>query len=105
MAYVPANLKMTKEFGIFKNHEWSYDGTSDAAAVNSSGFFSDGADKGMQIGDRILCTEWTTAVPTGGHPAATDTMASRFWVEVVQVSAAGVVDVSNGDALTLTDSD
>lgn len=105
MTYVSENLKMTKQFGIFNNHEWAYDGLDDAAGVNSSGFFSDGADRGMQIGDRVLCTQWTTAVPTGGHPAPTDVIASRFWVEVVQVSAAGVVDVSNGDALTLTDSD
>lgn len=108
MAATLANLRMGVEFGIYRNHRWYYDcvDTEDVAAINTSGFFNGLKELGGQIGDEILVTHWATALPTGGHPAATDTF-TRTLFQVVQISAAtpGVVDVSNGDARTMTDSD
>lgn len=106
MAFNIANFKQGREFGIYRNHEWYFDLiTDDAAAMNTSGYFNGIAAYGAQIGDEIVATVWTTALPVGGHPAPTDVIVSRTRFVVVQISAAGVVDVSNGDALTLTDSD
>lgn len=100
------NLRMGHEFGIYRNHRWYYDcvATEDVATINTSGFFDGLKTRGGQIGDEILVTHWATALPTGGHPAPTDTF-TRTLFQVVSISAAGVVDVSNGDARTMTDSD
>lgn len=106
MGYQAANLKMGREFGIFRNHEWFYDGfDDDAAEINTAGYIANGDALGMQVGDRVLVTIWAGALPTGGHPAYTDTMTLRSWFEVVSVTQGGAADLSNGDALTLTDSD
>lgn len=97
--------------GIFKNTRWSYEsaGADDVAAMNTAGFFTAANatyKRGVQVGDEILATVWTTAVPTGGHPVETDSVAARALFVVVQVDdQTGVIDVSNGDSRTLTDSD
>lgn len=105
MAYVAANLQMGEEFGIFRNHVWHYDGADSVADMNTAGYISNGYALGMQVGDRVLATAWTTAVPTGGHPATTDTMATRTMFEVVSVTVDGSADLSDGVTIALTDSD
>ena len=100
-----ANLRMGLEFGIYRNHRWYYDcvDTEDVAAINTSGFFDGLGALGGQIGDEILVTHWAT-LPTGGHPPVGATF-TRTLFQVVSITAADVVDVSNGDARTMTDSD
>lgn len=100
------NLARGPENGIFRNATWYYDTTDDAATMNTSGYFSGGVARGMQVGDQIIARTWTSAVPAGGHPATSDalTAVTSFWVVSADLDA-DVVDVSNGDAQTLTDSD
>lgn len=106
MAFVLAQIAMGHEFGIYRNHRWYYDVyDDDAAEMNTSGYFNGLAARGAQVGDEILATAWNTALPAGGHPAVGDSIASRTLFVIVSISADGVVDVSNGDARTLTDSD
>jgi hypothetical protein len=96
------------EFGRFKNHRFSYETLDSVATMNTAGYFSAANQvykRQIQVGDEILATVWTTAVPAGGHPEPTDIVSARALMVVVSVSAAGVIDVSDGDSRTLTDTD
>lgn len=98
------------QFGIFKNTRWSYETLDTVATMNTAGYFSNANNstnkRRVQIGDEILATVWTTAVPAGGHPVETDVIAARALMVVVQVDDdTGVIDVADGDSRTLTDSD
>jgi hypothetical protein len=110
MAYIDANLCHDYQFGKFKNTRWSYDTVDAVADVNTAGYFSAANQapnrRRIQIGDEILVTQWTTAVPTTPHPIETSAITARSLMVVVQVDDdTGVIDVANGDARTLTDSD
>jgi hypothetical protein len=110
MAFVPANLKMGEEFGIFRNHVWAYETTDSQATMNSANYFDGAAAKGMQIGDEVYATIWTSAVPTGGHPVpgtSAITGRIRFIVNAIAAGdpATAHIDVADGDAYTMTDSD
>ena len=109
MAYDNNRLVLDYQFGIFKNGRYSYDTIDDVATMNTAAYFSAANathKRRIQIGDEILATVWTTAVPTGPHPVETDVIAARALMVVVQVDDdTGAIDVANGDARTLTDSD
>lgn len=110
MALELANLKMGEEFGIFRNHRWYYETLDNQAAQNSAGYFTGAAARGMQIGDEIIATVWTTAVPTGGHPVpGSSAITARIRHIVVSIAAGdaetAAVDVADGDAYTMTDTD
>mgnify|MGYP001458125118 CR=1 FL=1 len=109
-AYNNDHLVADYQFGIYKNTRWSYETLDDVATMNTAGYFSAANNttnkRRVQIGDEILATVWTTALPAGGHPVETDVIAARALLVVVQVDDdTGVIDVSNGDSRTLTDSD
>lgn len=108
MAFDITNFKMGEEFGIFRNHHWYYETTDSQATMNTAGYFSAAQatyERGVQPGDEIYATIWTTAVPTGPKIAPTDVPAGRIRFLVNSVSAAGVIDVADGDAYTVTDTD
>lgn len=111
MAFDNNHLVLDYQFGIFKNGRYSYDSVApdDVAAMNTAGFFTAANathKRRLQIGDEILATVWTTAIPVGPHPTETDVIAARALFVVVQIDdQTGVIDVSNGDSRTLTDSD
>lgn len=72
---------------------WSYTTTDAAATVDTSGYFNDVAGL-VKVGDLIYrVTTSAGAVSTAGFHA------------VMSVSAAGVVDVSDTTALTVTNTD
>lgn len=71
---------------------WSYITTDAAAAVDTSGYFN-AVNQALRVGDLILrVTTSAGAVSTAG------------W-HVVMTIAAGVVDVSDATALTVTNTD
>lgn len=109
MAYSNENLTCDYEFGVFRNHRWSYDTTESLATMNTAGFFTNANavyKRGIQIGDEILVTVWSSAVPASPHPVTASAMSARALVQVIQVNdTTGVIDVADGDSRTLTDSD
>ena len=72
---------------------WSYTTTDAAATVDSSGYFNSVASL-LKVGDVILrVTTSGSSVSTAGHHV------------VLTISAAGVVDVADTNALTVTNTD
>jgi len=70
---------------------WSYTapGTDALADMNTSGYFND-ASSVLKVGDLVYL--WDASVPTAS-------------LAVVLSNAAGVVDVSDGTAIAVTDAD
>ena len=70
---------------------WSYTapGTDVIATINTAGYFND-ASSVLKVGDLIYL--WDSSVPTGT-------------LVIVLSNASGVVDVSDGTAIAVTDGD
>lgn len=71
---------------------WAYKSTDAAAAVRVSGYFTDGYELGMREGDLVI------VVDTDASPIAMQMM-------IVTSAVAGTVDLSDGTAVTATDTD
>ena len=93
MAYTKANLQPIGGQSKAGNapQMWSYTAPSaDAiAAINTSGYFNDASDV-LKVGDLIHV--WDSSVPTST-------------LVTVLSNASGVVDVSDGTALSVADAD
>jgi hypothetical protein len=70
---------------------WLYSSADAIATVNTSGYFSNGAALGMKVGDTVIVRD--TATPT------------TSLCTVVDVTAGGQADVSDGTAIAQTDTD
>ncbi len=68
---------------------WSYTTTDAIATVNTAAYFNDASDV-LKVGDLIYVYDSST--PTGN-------------LVIVLSNASGVVDVSNGTTIAVTDSD
>lgn len=104
------NITMGREFGVFRNHQWHYETTDTQATMNTANYFDGLAARGAQIGDEIYATVWTSAVPTGGHPVPGTSAISariRFMINAIAAGdpATAHIDVADGDAYTMTDTD
>lgn len=71
---------------------WAYRSTDAASAVRVSGYFTNGWQLGMRAGDLVL------VVDTDASPIAMQMM-------IVTSAVAGTVDLSDGLAVTATDTD
>lgn len=71
---------------------WLYASTDAATAVRVSGYFTDGYERGMRAGDILMM------VDTDASPIAAQIM-------IVTSAVPGTVDMSDGVAITATDSD
>lgn len=67
---------------------WAYSSADTAATVDSSGYFTNGGDLGMKVGDMVYVTVTGTGVTTGHR------------VVTVSSTAPGAVDLGDGVALT-----
>lgn len=94
MAYSASNppALVSQMTGRTGGSVWMYDSADAATVVRVDGYISDGADLGMKVGDIV------DQIDSAGA-----TVAHRY--VVTAVNANGSVDLSNGTALTLTDSD
>lgn len=70
---------------------WYYESADAIATVNTSGYFSNGAALGMKVGDTVIVRD--TATPT------------TSLCTVIDVTAGGQADISDGTAVSQTDSD
>lgn len=102
MAYATQNFKLMLGglSGVAQCQIWLLDTVEAIADVNTSNYVSDGYRKGARAGDMVIVRTWTT-VGTGAPSAV-----NFCWVtDVATGSDALGIDLSNGDAQTLTDSD
>jgi len=70
---------------------WYYESADAIATVNTSGYFSNGDALGMKVGHTVVVRD--TATPT------------TSLCTVIDVTAGGQADVSDGTAISQTDSD
>lgn len=110
MAYTPATLGMVAHSGgPLGMTIWVYDTVDVNSTVYAAGYISDGLERGMQKGDILYCRIWTTASPTETSEmvtaAATANILTAVYTHVVLgLSTAGAADLTNGVAITLTNS-
>lgn len=87
MAYVSGNLGLMNQVNGFCYYR--YDTTDTAATVDGSGYFNNDDDNiQLRAGDMIQNVVWDTEIRTG-------TISDVSLHIVMQVSAAGVVDLSD----------
>jgi hypothetical protein len=94
MAYSVANppALVSSLLGTTKGKVWSYDSTDAATVVRADAYISNGFYLGMSIGDIVDHID-----SVGG------TVAHRYVVK--SVAAGGAADLTDGTALTVTDTD
>lgn len=71
---------------------WVYRSTDAASAVRVSGYFTNGYDLGMRAGDVVYVCD-------------TDASPLAIQIHIVNAASASAVDLSDGVAITATDSD
>ena len=91
MAYSKNNLSLTIEGIGGRGSLWHYTSADAIATVNTSGYISDGAAMGMAVGDTVIVRD--TATPT------------TSLCTVIDVTAGGQADLSDGTAISQVDGD
>ena len=93
MAYATSNPPFQVAQGVGSGRKiWFYASVDAATLVRVSGYFTNGYDLGMRAGDLVF------VVDTDASPIAMQAM-------IVVQATASVVDLSDGTAITSTDSD
>ena len=85
-------------------NEWLLDTTDTLATVNTDGYVSDGATKGANVGDFVKVRVWS-ALPTGSGPIDAAATVTAFQLMVVASKGATSIDLTDGTAVSLTDTD
>ena len=113
MSYATSRLQCIMRGGDI--NWWLLDTVDTIATVNTAGFISDASQpaagaKGMLKGDRVTVRIWTTTIPaaTSELRSAADaanilTAMHECWV--IGISAAGAADLTDGLAVTATNTD
>lgn len=93
MAYATTNPPVLIGQGIGGSYSiWFYRSTDAATSVRVSGYFTDGYARGMRAGDLVI------VVDTDASPIAMQLM-------IVTSASSTAVDLSDGTAVTATDTD
>ena len=91
MAYSKENLTLTAEGIGGRGSLWHYTSADAIATVNTSGYISNGDAMGLKVGDTVIVRD--TNVPT------------TSLCTVIDVTAGGQADLSDGTAIAQTDGD
>lgn len=95
MAYAPTKLSLVGgDPTTSAPCLWAYISEDAMTAVRVSGYFADGKWRGMKVGDTVYVTTVNSSNVVQSH-----------YRSVVLSTASGGVDIANGDATTITDSD
>lgn len=98
MAYVSSELRlMVPSMNASSPQLWSLQGTDAQADVNTADYVSDALARGMRKGDIVIYTKWdniSTKATCQGH----------ILLSVLTVDAGGA-DLSDGTAITVTNTD
>lgn len=92
MAYVTSNPPRLITQGIIGGKLWYYESADPIATVNTDAYFSNGYALGMRNGDTVIVRD--TATPTTSLATVNGASATT-----------GAVDITDGTAITQTDSD
>lgn len=90
MAYATSNPPALVMQSIAGPRIWKYDSTDAATAVRVAGYFTDGWKRGMRLNDIVIVTQT-------GNSAVT--------IHTVNSASAAGVDVTDGLAVGVTDTD
>jgi hypothetical protein len=71
---------------------WMYNSTNLTTDLTASGFFSDGANLGMKVGDLVIGTQYTSA----------GSSVISFQGVIASMSTAGAASLSTGGVMTST---
>lgn len=90
MAYVATNPPVLTSAGPLtgRGKEWFYSSADTAATVDTTGYFTNGGDLGMKVGDLVTVEVTGTGVHT------------KHRVVTVSSTAPGAVDLGDGVAVT-----
>jgi hypothetical protein len=91
MAYSTSNPPRLYVQPVAGARIWLYESADAIATVNTSGYFANGDALGMKVGDTVFVRD--TATPTTSI------------CTVIDVTAGGQADVSDGTAVTQADAD
>lgn len=92
MTYATSNPPRLAVQAIVGGKIWFYESADPIATVNTSGYFTNGYTCGMRVGDTVIVRD--TNVPTTSLCTVIDVS-----------STTGVADISDGTAISQTDSD
>lgn len=89
---------------------WVLDTVDAETAVDAAGYISDGDDLGFRKGDIVINRRWTTTLPAADSELKTaagtaNILISVFIHFVIGISTTGLPDLTNGIAITATNSD
>lgn len=108
MAYVSAQLRKGNDMGGDVGGAVYYYDTVDAlATIYAIGYISDALAKGMRKGDLVHVRRWTTAIPVLDSEVLTAAAVANILVSytlhtVIGMSTAGAADLTDGLAVTIT---
>lgn len=111
MAYNRNNLTLAwQASGPIGAKQWIYDTVDTIATVNTAGYISDAGTLGMEKGDLVTVRIWTTAVPTETSEkltaaATANVLTAVHMCWVIGLSTAGAADLTDGLAITATNTD
>lgn len=111
MSYATSSLVMAAQAaGAIGAKIWFLDTVDTIGDVNTAGFISDGKKKGMEKGDIVFVRIWTTAIPAATSEKVTAdgtandlTAVHMCWC--IGISTAGAADLTDGLAVTATNTD
>ncbi len=92
MTYATSNPPRLRSQAVVGGKDWYYESADAIETVNTSGYFRNGYSLGMRVGDTVTVRD--TATPTTSLCTVIDVSAST-----------GVADISDGTAISQTDSD
>lgn len=108
MAYDATYLTLVNDVGGKVGRKWwDYQSVDALATIYAIGYVSNAAKIGMAKGDIVTVTRWTTAVPTTNAEKRTAAGVANIVVGVTMhvvmgVSTAGAADLSDGQAIAVT---
>lgn len=103
MAYISNGLSLkTDTLSGGGPREWILQNTDAVTTVRVVDYISDAQARGMEVGDLVYYTRWTTF--TDQYNKAAPIVAKHIFVVMV-ISAAGAADLSDGTAIDVTNTD
>lgn len=103
MVYISDGLSL-KESGLSGQRwgEWLLDGEDAPTAARVDGYITDANEKGMRQGDIVTLRQWTSF--TNQYTRTGPVLAVQLMV-VAQVNDNGSADLTDGTAISVTDTD
>lgn len=103
MAYISEGLSL-KQTGLSGQgyNEWSFDSEDAGSAVRVNGYITDAEQKGLEVGDWVWHRQWTSY--TDQYTRTGPVLNANLMV-VASINANGSADLTDGTAISVTDTD